>query len=315
MRVGMIGTGYWAREVHGASVAQHPRVDFVGVWGRDPAATSAVAVEFETRAFSNLDQLIDAVDALTFAVPPDVQADIATRAAARGRHLLLEKPIATSVLEALRLERAVADAGVASVVFFTRRFVPETQIWLQRIADVGGWECGRAELASAVFVPGNPFAHSAWRREKGALWDIGPHALSLLVPVLGDVTNVIAGAGRRDQVHLIMQHTEGRSSTASLSMTVPEAATGSTLYVYGPGGRMTAPGSFELPRVVAAHHAALDALIDQAAQPGSGHPCDVRFGARVVEILAAAEQALASGRRVEVESSQDSVLRTAEISS
>ena len=264
----MIGTGHWARVVHGASASQHPRVEFVGVWGRDPSATSAVAAEFNAQAYSNIDQLIDDVDALTFAVPPDVQADIATRAAARGRHLLLEKPIATSVADALRLERAVADAGVASVVFFTRRFVPDTVEWLERVAELGGWECGRAEFCSAVFVPGSPFAASAWRREKGALWDIGPHALSILWPVLGDVTTVMAGAGRGDQVHLIMRHTEGRSSTASLSMTVPEAATGSALYVYGSGGRMTAPGTFELPRVVAAHQAALDALIDQAEQPG-----------------------------------------------
>ena len=74
---------------------------------------------------------------MTFAVPPDVQAEIATRAAARGRHLLLEKPIATSVADALQLERAVADAGVASVVFFTRRFVPDTVAWLARAAEVG----------------------------------------------------------------------------------------------------------------------------------------------------------------------------------
>jgi predicted dehydrogenase len=305
MRVGMIGTGYWARVVHGASASQHPNVEFVGVWGRDTAATQAVATQLCTRPYSDIDALVDDVDALTFAVPPDVQADIATRAAARGRHLLLEKPIATSVSEAQRLERAVTDAGVASIVFFTRRFVPETVEWLRRIDELGGWECGRAEFCSAVFVPGNPFAASPWRHEKGALWDIGPHALSLLVPVLGDVTTVIAGAGRGDQVHLIMRHTNGRSSTASLSMTVPEAATGSTLYVYGPGGRMTAPGSFEMPRVVAAHQAALDALIAQAEQPGAAHPCDVHFAARVVDVLAAAEQSLKTGRVIEVRARTD----------
>jgi predicted dehydrogenase len=304
MRVGMVGTGYWARVVHGASTATHGKVDFVGVWGRDPAAASTLATDLQTQAYTDVDALIADVDALTFAVPPDVQAEIATRAAARGRHLLLEKPIATSVADALRLERAVAEAHVASIVFFTRRFVPETVEWLQRIAELGDWECGRAEFCAAVFVPGNPFSGSVWRREKGALWDIGPHALSLLCPVLGDVTTVMAGAGVRDQVHLMLRHAHGGSSTASLSMTVPEAATGNTLYVYGPGGRMTAPGSFAMPKIVAAHQAALDALIDQAKQPGSGHPCDVHFGARVVEVLAAAEASLASGRSVEVQRAQ-----------
>jgi predicted dehydrogenase len=300
MRVGMIGTGYWARVVHGLSAAQHPNVDFVGVWGRNPTATLAAAAELGTRAYTDVDALLDDVEALTFAVPPDVQAEIATRAAGRGRHLLLEKPIATSMLDGLRLERAVVEAGVASVVFFTRRFVPETEVWLQRVAEVGEWECGRAEFNAAIFVPGNPFGASPWRRDKGALWDVGPHALSMLWPILGDVTAVTAAAGLRDQVHLIMQHTQGRSSTASLSLTAPEAAISNTIYVYGPGGRMTAPGGFEMAQVVAAHQAALDALIAQTQPPRLGHLCDVHFGARVVEVLAAAEQSLATGRRIEL---------------
>jgi hypothetical protein len=101
-----------------------------------------------------------------------------------------------------------------------------------------------------------------------------------------------------------MQHDQGRSSTASLSLTAPEAAAGSSMYVYGKGGRITAPASSsDMARVVAAHQAALDALIDLAEQPGAGHPCDVHFGARVVEILAAAEQSLASGRQVQVKHS------------
>jgi predicted dehydrogenase len=301
MRVGLIGTGHWARVVHGVSCARHPNVELIGVWGRNPTASSAVATELGTRAYPDVDALIGDVDALTFAVPPDIQAEIGTRAASRGRHLLLEKPVAISVADALRLERAVSDAQVASIVFFTRRFMPDTVAWLHQLAEQD-WDCGRAEFASAIFVPGNPFGASPWRKEKGALWDIGPHALSLLVPALGDVSAVSAGAGRGDQVHLVMQHDQGRSSTASLSLTTPEAAAGSSVYVYGKGGRMTAPASTsDMARVVAAHQRALDALIDQAEQPAAGHPCDVHFGARVVKILAAAEQSLASGCQVQVE--------------
>ena len=299
MRVGLIGSGYWARVVHGRSTAQHDGIDFVGVWGRDGSRTAEAAAELQTRAYADLDQLIADVDALTFAVPPDVQADIATRAAEAGRHLLLEKPIATSVADALRLETAVDRAGVASVVFFTRRFTSETQAWLRQLDELGGWECGRAEFAASIFVEGNPFGASPWRRQKGALWDVGPHALSLLLPVLGQVTAVVAAGGVRDQVHLVLQHENGRSSTASLSLTVPPAATATSIYVYGEHGRETAPaGPFD-PLV--AHGVALDALADQAAQARPAHPCDVHFGARVVEVLAAAEQSLATGRLVEVQ--------------
>jgi predicted dehydrogenase len=302
MRVGLIGTGYWAREVHGASAAKHAEVEFVGVWGRNPTATSDIASALGTRAYADVDALIGDVEALTFAVPPDVQAEIATKAASRGRHVLLEKPVALSVEDAGRVERAVTDARVASIVFFTRRFVPETIAWLGQAAEQGEWDCGRAEFAASIFTPGNPFADSPWRHTKGALWDIGPHALSMLWPTLGEVTSVVAGAGRGDPVHLVLRHSDDRSSTASLSLTVPPPATGGGIYLYGAAGRLEAPsGTFGLPRVVEAHQAALDALIDLAKRPGERHPCDVHFGARVVDVLASAEQSLASGCAVQIE--------------
>ncbi len=138
------------------------------------------------------------------------------------------------------------------------------------------------------------------RLQSIALWDLGPHARSLLVPLLDEVTAVVAGAGRGDQIHLILQHPGNCSSTASVSLTAP-TGTGTQLYADGEHGRQTLPEpSLENTRVVAAHQAALDALIDLAVHPLRGHPCDVHFGARVVEVLDAAQRSLASGCRVEV---------------
>jgi predicted dehydrogenase len=163
----------------------------------------------------------------------------------------------------------------------------------------GGWECGRIEFAASIFTEGNPFGDSPWRHEKGGLWDVGPHALSMLIPALGEVTSVVALQGIRDQVHLALQHAEGRSSTASLSLMVPPAATGTSVYVYGEHGREDAPADPFDP--LAAHGVALDALVEQVARPNKGHPCDVHFGAQVVEVLAAAEQSLSTGRVVRTE--------------
>src|SRR5689334_8162840 len=111
MRVGLIGTGWWASTVHAPSLAEHPNVDFVGVWGRDQARTAELSRTCGARAYADPDRLIDEVDALSFAVPPAVQADLAVRAAGLGRLLLLEKPMATSLADARRLESTVADAG------------------------------------------------------------------------------------------------------------------------------------------------------------------------------------------------------------
>ena len=281
-------------------MAGHPRVDLVGVWGRDFTKAEAAAGALGTRAYSDLEALLDDVEALTFAVPPDVQVEIATRAAQAGRHLLLEKPVATSVAAADGLARAVADAGVGSIVFVTRRFVPETQAWLQHLETLGGWDCGRVEMAANL--QGGPFAESPWRHVKGGLWDVGPHALALLLPVLGDVTAVVAGAGRGDQVHLVLNHASGASSTASLSLTVPKAGTGNQSYFYGEHGRETAPATpLDAAGLVKAHQSALDALLAQIEKPGTGHACDVHFGVQTVAILAAAEESLATGRRVQLD--------------
>jgi predicted dehydrogenase len=298
MRVGLIGTGHWATAIHGRGVVDHPNAELVGVWGRDPSKAQQAADELGTRPYQHLAGLVADVEALTFAVPPDVQASIATSAAQAGKHVLLEKPIATSVRGAQELRLAIGQAGVASIVFFTRRFIAEHEAWLAQARQTGGWECARVEMASAIFVEGNPFGNSPWRREKGALWDVGPHALSTLIPLLGSVESVIAGAGVRDQVHLVLQHGEQRSSTASLSLTVPPAAVGNSMYVYGEHGRLEAPsGQFD---TAAAYRAALDALIAQASGQKPSHACDVHFGAQVVGVLAAAEESLRSGQRVEV---------------
>jgi predicted dehydrogenase len=272
MRVGLIGTGHWATTIHGQSVVDHPRTELVGVWGRDPSRTRQAADSLGTRAYEEVLRLVADVDALSFAVPPDVQASIAASAARAGKHVLLEKPIATSMTDAQTLQLAVGEGGVASIVFFTRRFVPELARWLEQLQRTGGWECARVEMVSAIFVPGNPFGNSPWRHDKGALWDVGPHALSMLIPLLGRVEAVIAGAGVRDQVHLVLQHPERRSSTASLSLTAPPVAAGNSLYVYGEHGREEAPGA-RLDTGVA-YRAALDALLEQVDGRQPRPPCD-----------------------------------------
>jgi predicted dehydrogenase len=300
-RLGLIGTGYWARSVHARSAATNPNVELVGVWGRNSERTQQLANDFGIRAYTDPDALIEDVDALTFAVPPTVQIDIALRAVRRGRHVLLEKPVALSTASAQELEETISANNVASIVFFTQRFVPTTQTWLRDAAASGGWVSGRVEMASNIYAAGGPFASSAWRREYGALWDIGPHALAFLWPVMGEVTAVVAGRGVEDQVHLIMRHAGGGSSTASVSLTCPPAAIGRTVYFDGEQGRwMLPPPAADQAETIRALQSATDALIEQSGESQPQHPCDAHFGARVVEALAAAEESLKTGRWVEL---------------
>src|SRR4051812_49671198 len=102
MRFAVLGTGHWARAVHAAALAGHPSAQLVGVWGRDPAKAKAVGAEFDVAGYADLDALLGDVDAVAIALPPDVQAPLAVRAAEAGKHLLLGKPIALDVAAADR---------------------------------------------------------------------------------------------------------------------------------------------------------------------------------------------------------------------
>lgn len=286
LRVGLLGTGPWARLAHGPALAAHPGVELAGVWGRRPEAAAEVAGQFGARPYADPDALIADVDAVAIALPPALQAPLAARAARAGRHLLLDKPLAATVAGAREVAAAVEASGVRSVVFFTLRFDGRTSDWLAEQAAAGGWFTARADWYGAVFGPGaSPFADSPWRKEKGGLWDVGPHALSVLLPVLGDVTDLAAAHGPGDTVHLTLRHDSGASSTAALTLTAPPAAAGVCVEFRGTHGVATYPGG-EFA-ATDAYARAIDALT--SAEP---HACDARFGLRVTEILAAAEELL-----------------------
>ena len=253
-----------------------------------------MGAEFDVPGYADVDALLADVDAVAIALPPDVQAPLAVQAAEAGKHLLLEKPIALDVAAAESVLAAAQAGGVASVVFFTLRFQPATSTWLT--------QAGRTTLAGGAgswlgSLAGSPFDASPWRHEHGALWDLGPHALSLLVPALGPVVSVQAGAGLRDTVHLVLTHASGAASAVTLSHTVSPMSGGTEFFVHGDAGRLVLlPG--EEP-AVESFGVALDELM-AAAVTGGAHPCDVAFGRDVVVVLAAATRALASGCRESV---------------
>lgn len=294
-RIGLLGTGPWAQRTHAPALAAHSGLEFSGVWGRRPEAAAALAAAHDTTAHSGeagLDALFAESDAIAFALPPDIQAPLAVRAAAAGCHLLMDKPVATTVTGAREVADAAAAAGVASVVFCTLRFSPVTSAWLDEQVATGDWFTAHAQWLGALYGPeaeNSPFADSPWRREKGGLWDVGPHALSVLIPLLGDVTGVTAVRTEPDLTHLVLRHASGASSTASLSLSAPAQGAGTGFTLNGAHGKASLPGEWGDP--IGSFGAALDALLS-ASETGRAHACDVRFGLRLTEILAEAEAQL-----------------------
>jgi predicted dehydrogenase len=286
VRFGLFGTGYWADATQATALAAHPGVELVGVWGRDPGKAADVAARHATRPYADVDALLADVDAVALALPPDVQADLAIRAAEAGRHLLLDKPLALTDDAADAVVAAVERAGVASVIFFTNHFVPSVRSFLDGTAGAG-FTSAQISMCASIFQPGNPYGGSAWRREKGGLWDLGPHALSLALPVLGPVERVRAVAGPHDTAYLLVRHESGAVSQLELSVNAPADQTRFASRFLGPGGVAVVPEWDVKP--VEAFATAIDALLPAPRE----HPCDVRFGRDVVRVLFDAEQQLA----------------------
>ncbi|MGD9961012.1 Gfo/Idh/MocA family protein [Nocardioides sp.] len=286
MRFGLVGTGPWAEIAHGPGLNAAEGVDFVGLWGRNSEKAEALAARLGVQAYGDYAALLEDVEAVAFAVPPDLQATMALDAARAGRHLLLDKPIATTVEAAQALEEAVRDNAVGSVVFFTDRFFADSKAWWAQVQRTGGWLGGWMRWFSALQEPGNPFGDSPWRHERGALWDTGPHALSNLVTALGPVTSLVAAAGEGDLVTLALRHESGAHSTITLTQFAPPAAACVETTLWGESGFSSMP-----PRpddAVALLAIAAQELVESVRE-GRPHDVDVAFGARIVELLADAQ--------------------------
>ena len=310
MRFGLLGTGYWAAETHAAALSTHPDVDFVGVWGRTATSVVTLAHRYGVAAFPEVDELIGEVDAIALALPPDVQGQLALRAAAAGKHLLLDKPLALTSDVADELVAEVRRADVASVVFFTRRFDHAIESFIAESVATGGWDGATSTMYAQIFEEGSPYRASTWRRQRGGLWDVGPHALSLVLPVLGPVAEVRAMDGPRASTHVLARHVDGGVSSLALTVDAPPAAVRFETEFYGAAGRALVPT--QNGSKVDALGVAISELVAMAGTDGVGgaggtdgaggrtHRCDAAFGRDVVAVLAAAERSRAAGEAVSV---------------
>jgi predicted dehydrogenase len=120
-RAGVLGVGSLGfhharilRDVAGAEMA--------GVWDDDPARLDHVARELGVRAFCSRDELLETVDAAVIAVPTTVHAPVALAAIDAGVHLLIEKPIASTLDEANAIVSAAAAKGLTVQTGHVERF-------------------------------------------------------------------------------------------------------------------------------------------------------------------------------------------------
>ena len=284
-RVGLVGGGPWATMVHAPMLAASDAVELAGVWARRPEAAAELAGAHGVTAFASFEALLDAVDAVAFAVPPAVQADLGVVAASAGKALLLEKPIAADLDGAQRLADACHEAGVGTQVLLTWRYASAVRSFL---ADVAGddWLGGRGVFLGGAQL-GGPFA-TPWRLERGPLLDLGPHVVDLLDAALGPVVEVRASGDLLGWVGLLLTHESGAVSDVALCALMEPAAGRTTVEVHSRARSAAVDVATALDGDVFATVAA--ELARTAA--GEPHPLDVGRGLHLQRVLADAEAQL-----------------------
>lgn len=135
LRVGVIGVGVMGSN-HARVLAELPGVRLIGVADPDRKRCDQVARSLGCASFRDAADLMRrGVDAVTIAAPTHLHRDIAIDCAARGIHVLVEKPIASTVEESRAIVAAARRAGVTLMVGHVERFNPAVQSIKRAIKD------------------------------------------------------------------------------------------------------------------------------------------------------------------------------------
>jgi predicted dehydrogenase len=186
LRVGIIGSGYMGRTYAECLARYVKRVRLVGIAGGSRAA--GLAADYSTQADTDIETLLQRadVDAVIITSPQSAHCAQTRLAASHGKHVLVEKPMATSSAECLQMIAACRDAGVALSVI---------KPWRYRGATRGLYESlqrgaiGTLRMLTLWWLyPRRPFTGKDWFRdpkEGGFFLDAGSHCFDYLRWVAG----------------------------------------------------------------------------------------------------------------------------------
>ncbi len=213
-RWGILGAGNISFS-HATALTRSPHADFVGVADIDASARERAGTTFDVPAFASIEDLLDraAPDAVTIALPASLHLSAARTCAARGVHVLCEKPLAATVTECDEMMRVCDDARVhLGAILNTRGY--EQGRWVRaRIRD-GSLRVRAFSLTLALAGP-------TVRSDPGAsamlMLGAGIHYLDLLAWWFGELTDVAAVPSRNDVSAVALAFASGVSGVFRLS--------------------------------------------------------------------------------------------------
>jgi 1,5-anhydro-D-fructose reductase (1,5-anhydro-D-mannitol-forming) len=220
-----------------------PEVRLGAVMVRDQARAAAIAAVFGAqRAYSRVEDLLadPEIEAVYIATPPNVHRAHVEAAAAAGKHILLEKPLAIEERDGEAMIAAAARAGVQFAVCFPLRHTATVRTLAQWMRDgtLGEMVYLRAQMAKRYALEAGDWRADRVQAGGGVIMDLGSHLLDLAVALGGPLRRVQATMSTRlwpidveDTALLLLDFESGAAGSVELSFAVGGEA--SALEVYG----------------------------------------------------------------------------------
>jgi predicted dehydrogenase len=178
VRVAVVGLGYWGRN-YPRVLRDTPGAELSALVDGGPALDRARAHWPEAATFKELDEMLDAgvADAAIISTPAATHFDVARRCIEAGVHVLVEKPLATTSEDARKLDEMAKAAGVVLLVGHTFLYSPRVE-FVQKVIASG-------ELGDVRYLTSRRLNLGKVRNDVDALWNFGPHDVSIAMHVLG----------------------------------------------------------------------------------------------------------------------------------
>jgi predicted dehydrogenase len=191
--IAVIGAGYWGPNlVRNAQATAALRLEYL--CDLNPARARQVLGDYSTVAISaDLDEVLrdPAVQAVAIATPAGTHVDLALAALAAGKHVLVEKPLASSFADGMKVVQAAEEAGRVLMLDHTYCYTPAVA-HLREL--VRGGELGDLQYLDSVRIN-----LGLVQADVDVIWDLAPHDLSILDSLLPEgVTPVSVAAHGSD---------------------------------------------------------------------------------------------------------------------
>jgi predicted dehydrogenase len=197
IRVGVIGTSWYAEAMHYPALQSHPQVELATICGRNMERNKEIAGKYgNPKTFSDYRRMIQdaSLDAIIISTPDDLHYQMTMAVIHAGMHVLCEKPLALNAFQAWEMFQKAQEKRVKHMTYFTYRWMPFYRYLHDLIRQGYVGRCYHCEIFCLM-----GFGRSGkylWRFDKkrvnGVLGDLGSHMVDLARWLVGNIGSVSA---------------------------------------------------------------------------------------------------------------------------